>query len=46
MNLTKTIKIPIYNTKHTPFIYFQENISLGLPGPLWIAFELKIDLAA
>ena len=49
LNLIETLKITIYNTKHTqktlkyisnnPF--FRKCISLGLPRPLQTAFELK-----
>ena len=53
LNLIKAFKIIIYNTnthqKHPntfpTFPFFQKYISLGLPGRLWTAFELKKLLA-
>ena len=52
LNLIRTLKINIYNTKHTrntqmhfqQSIFIQEYISFGLPGPLRTAFEQQIDL--
>ena len=56
LDLINTLKTTIYNTKFTKntqihfqlsihLFFFQKYISVGLPGPLHIAFELKNWLA-